>query len=65
MTNILRCQCGATAKDTSKERRRFRRRHFENCQRTRRDARLKASVTANNVSMDDDAPEVSELRVRS
>ncbi len=31
MTNILTCECGASAKDTTKERGRFKRRHPKLC----------------------------------
>jgi hypothetical protein len=69
MAEILKCECGAAAKDTSKERGRFRRRHPAPCptmERRRRQEKFTKDLAASvDAVMDDDTPNTPELRVRS
>jgi|HubBroStandDraft_3_1064219.scaffolds.fasta_scaffold736302_1 hypothetical protein len=62
--SALRCECGATARDTSKERNRFKRRHPRLCQKHKAFMRQLAEGTR---SVDADAPEpemLNEVRTR-
>ena len=51
---FLSCDCGATARNTSKERGRFKRRHPELCKKHKRFAK---ELAANTRSVDADRPE--------
>lgn len=55
MNNILKCECGATARATGKERGRFLRRHMENCQKAKR-AAISKEFAAGVRSVSADAP---------
>ena len=61
---ILKCECGATARDTSKERNRFRERHPRLCERHKAFMRHLAEGTR-SVAADAPEPEMlNEVRTR-